>query len=252
MGSKLALLAAIQVVALALPSVARADNKKLARELFELGIQEYKAKDFPAAVLSMSKSYALDPQPNALYALAQAERLDDNCKDAKTHYEKLLETSTDEAINKAVKGNLELCAQIERGEKPKEETPAETKANEKRDAPIIEYKTVYRTRTERKTDVLAVSMFAVGGISLGGSVVTYVIARSTRNDANRAQTLDEYNNLFDRAKRLRWISYSAAGLGVALVGIATFRVVHGGGRKSTEVSLLPTSGGSMLALSGSF
>jgi hypothetical protein len=252
MGSKLALLATLQVVLLAGLSVARADNKKLARELFELGIEEYKAKDFEASAASMAKSYALDPQPNALYALAQAERLNNDCKGAKVHYEKLLEVSKDDAIKKAVAANLELCAQIERGEKPKEESPAETKANEQRDAPVIQYKTIYRTRTESKTDVLAVSMFAVGGISLGGSIVTYVYARSLRSDADNATTLEDYNDKFDRAKRLRYVSYAAAGLGVALVGFATYRVVWGGGKKSAEVALAPTSGGTMVALSGSF
>ncbi|HUS28133.1 MAG TPA: hypothetical protein VMZ53_06475 [Kofleriaceae bacterium] len=251
MGSKLAILAAIQVVLLAGSTVARAENKKLARELFELGIEEYKAKDYPAAVASMSKSYSLDPQPNALYALAQAERLNDDCKNATLHYQKLLEVSKDDAIKKAVAGNLELCAQIERGEKPKEETPAETKAAEQRDAPVIQYKTIYRTRTESKTDVLAVSMFAVGGISLGGSVVTYLYARSTRSDADNATTLEDYNDKFDRAQRLRYVSYAAAGVGLALVGVATFRVVRGS-KKPTEVALIPTNGGTFFALSGSF
>lgn len=252
MGSKLALLAAIQVVVLAGAGVARADNKKLARELFELGIEEYKTKDFEASAASMSKSYALDPQPNALYALAQAERLNNDCKNAKVHYEKLLEVSKDEAIKKAVAGNLELCAQIERGEKPKEETPEESKAAEQRDAPVIQYKTIYKTRTEQKTDVLAISMFAVGGVSLGTSVVTFLYARSTRSDADNATTLEDYNDKFDRAKRLRYVSYATAGVGVALVGFATFRVIRGGKKKNAEVSLVPTSGGTMFALSGSF
>jgi len=254
MGSKLAILAAIQVAVLVgvTVRVAHADNKKLARELFELGIEEYKTKDYPAAVASMSKSYSLDPQPNALYALAQAERLNNDCKGAKPHYEQLLEVSKDEAIKKAVAANIELCAQIERGEKPKEETPAETKAAEQRDAPVIQYKTIYRTRTERKTDVLAISMFAVGGVSLGTSVVTFLYARSTRADADNATTLEDYNAKFDRAQRLRYVSYAAAGLGVALVGFATYRVVRGSGKKATEVSLVPTSGGTMFALSGSF
>ena len=95
-------------------------------------------------------------------------------------------------------------------------------------------------------------MFAVGGISLGGSVVTYLYARSTRSDADNATTLDDYNDKFDRAKRLRYVSYAAAGVGLALVGFATYRVVWGGSKKSAEVALVPTNGGTMFALSGSF
>ncbi len=79
MGSKLALLAFVPLIALdAQP--ARADSTALARQLFEHAIEEYKLKQYNAAIASLSKSYALDPQPDALYALAQAERLADDCK----------------------------------------------------------------------------------------------------------------------------------------------------------------------------
>src|SRR4051812_1962358 len=123
MESRLAFLAAqaVAVVAFAGGTAAADGNKKaLARQLFELGIDEYKTKDYEGAAASMAKSYALDPIPETLYAEAQAERLAGDCIDASVHYSKLLDLAKDNSIATAVKANLELCSQIERGEKPKE------------------------------------------------------------------------------------------------------------------------------------
>lgn len=252
MGSKLTLLAAVQLIALASAGVAEADNRKtIARQLFELAIDEYKAKDYDAAAASLAKSHALDPQPQALYALAQAERLAGNCKEAIVHYQQLLDTTKDEKTTTAVKGQLELCKEIEAGKKPAIDPAEDTKAVEQRDAPTIEYRTV--VRTEQKSDVLGIAMFAGGGIALGGSVALYLVARSTRSDADRAGSLEEYNDLYDRAARLRWMSYGAAGLGLGLVTVATLRVMSGSKEKSQpSIAIVPLSGGSLVSWSGNW
>lgn len=253
MGSKLSVLATLQLIAFAMAGQAEADSKDLARQLFQLGIEEYKTKQYDAAAASMSKSYALDPQPNALYALAQSERLANNCKDAITHYQKLLGEISDDGTVKAVKANIELCQQIEAGKEPIVDPKADPKVTEAQDAPILQIKTVYRTRTEQRSDKLAIAMYATGGTALGGSVVLWLVARSTRSDADRAMTLDEYNDRFDRAERLRWMSYGAAGLGAVLVTYATIRVIRGGGastESTTPVAVVPVEGGSMVSWSG--
>jgi len=237
--------------ALAMPAVARADTDKaaLARQLFDLGVEEYKAQQYAAAAVSMAKSHALDPQPNALYALAQAERLSGNCKDAIAHYQQVIDTAKDEKTATAVKSNIELCQQIERGEKTKEPT-SEAKTAE-RDAPVLQIRTVYRT--ESRTDKLAIALFAGGGIALGGSVAMYIMARSASSDADRAQSLDEYNDLFDRAARLRWASYAAAGLGVTFVAVAAVRLVGGSGETRVQkVAVVPTRGGSLISWSSTW
>ena len=204
----------------------------------------------------MSKSYALDPQPNALYALAQAERLANNCKDALVHYKKVLEETKDDKIRKAVEQNVELCEQLEKGEKPVE-IPKTTEEQTRLDAPVLQIRTVYRT--EEKSDKLAIVLYAAGGTAIGGAVVTYVLSRSARSDADNAQSLTEYNDLYDRAQRMQWIAIGAAGVGVGLATWATIRVLRGKKSntertetRSSEVSLVPTNGGSMLSWSGSW
>lgn len=252
MGPRLAILAGSVVVALS-EGTAAADNKKLARDLFELGIEEYKTKQYAAAAKSMGKSYELDPQPTSLYALAQAERLSDNCKDANVHYKKVLEESKDEKIKKAIEANIELCAQILAGEKPVDK-PETTAEQEQRDAPVIQTRTVYRTRTEKTTDKLNIALFAVGGTAIGGAVVTYILALSARSDADNAATLEQYNERFDRSQTMKLIAYGSGLVGIGLLTWATIRVV--GGKPQTEtsaassVALTPTSGGSMISWSG--
>jgi len=56
----------LPLIVLAMPAAAAAETEKtaLARELFDLGVEEYKTKQYAAAAASMSKSHALDPQPN--------------------------------------------------------------------------------------------------------------------------------------------------------------------------------------------
>jgi tetratricopeptide (TPR) repeat protein len=247
--------AAQAAVALALLSgTARADSNKkaLARQLFELGIDEYKQKDYEGAAASMAKSFALDPIPETLYAEAQAERLAGDCIDASVHYTKLLDLAKDNGTATAVKANLELCSQIERGEKPKEDTAKDARDAERRDAPTVQIRTVYRT--QQRSDKLAVALFVVGGIGIGGAVVTYLAGVSARSDADSASTLADYNKLFDRSVTLKNTSYLAAGAGALLVGYATFRVLHGSSsvRIAEKVGVIPTKGGSMVSWNGSW
>lgn len=248
MDYRLAILAGL--IWVAAPTPALADNKKeLARGLFELGIEEYKAKQYHAAALSMEKSYALDPSPNSLYALAQAQRLDNNCKAAVENYNKLLETSEVEGLKKAVKTNLELCAQLERGEKPKVEKE-DAAAIERRDAPVLQIRTVYRTK--QTNDKLAISMFVGGGVAVSGAVAFFFVGRSARSDADRATSLDDYNEKYDSSILMRNLSIASLSVGVVLLGIGTYRVVRGKKQEESPVALVPLRDGSMVAWSGRF
>jgi tetratricopeptide (TPR) repeat protein len=252
MGSKLAILAAVALTASS-ARLARADNAGLARQLFELAIEEYKTKQYDAAIVSLTKSYALDPKPDVLYALAQAERLAGKCTDAVAHYEQLLATTTDDKTSKAVQANIELCKQIDAGKAPPPESTVPSAEVAQRDAPTIEYRTV--VRTERRTDALMVGSFIGGGVLAGGSAALYLIGRSARSSAERAQTLDDYNELYDRSRTLKTASYVTLGASVALVGFGVYRLVRGGNSgAATEprVALIPLERGSMLSLGGRF
>jgi tetratricopeptide (TPR) repeat protein len=245
---RLAVLAQL-IVLLAIPRIARADENKqaLARQLFNLAISEYQAKQYDAAVASLAKSHALDPRPDALYALAQAERLANHCKDALVHYEQLLESSKDDKIIRRVKENIELCKQIEAG-KPAAAEKQPSRDVAQRDAPTIEYRTI--VRTEQKRDVLSIVLFAGGGVAISGSAGMYLVARSMKQDADNAQSLAEYNDKYDQSWRLRWLSYATAGVGATLFTVALVRVIGGGDEsKSRRVAVTPVEGGSIVSWS---
>jgi tetratricopeptide (TPR) repeat protein len=245
---RLAILAQL-IVLCAVPAAARAEENKqaLARSLFNFGIGEYKAKDYEASVASLAKSQSLDPRPETLYALAQAERLANQCKEALVHYEELLETLKDEKVLQRVRENIELCKQIEAG-KP---APVELKQKQdivQRDAPTIEYRTI--VRTERKRDGLSVVLFVGGGIAVSGGVAGYLISRSLAKDADHAQSIDEYNRKYDQSERLRWGSYAAGGVGAVLFTVALIRVIGGGKSETRRVAVAPIRGGSVVSWSG--
>ncbi len=220
---------------------ALADNAQAARALFKQGIDEYKAKKFGEASITLLKSYELDPKSDTLFALAQAERFDGRCNDAVEHYKKLLEQTTDLPTAKAVQTNIELCAP-----KP-EDKPADKpvdkpvdKPADKPAAPTTITKTV--VRTERSVDKVTVITLSTGGLALGSSVAFYLAARSNDSDSNSATTLAESNRLYERSKDQKVIAYVSAGVGAGLVGYGVFRLLRNKPRQA-EVAAIPTSGG---------
>lgn len=251
MGSRLALLAAVQLIVAAVV-VRAADADTRARELYKRGVDEYKGQKYEAAAATLKESYDLDPKPDALFALAQAERLGGHCIEARAHYKKLLESTTEMATAKAVQSNLDLCG-------PDPDKPAARRPEPDRPAlPPPPPRTITTTRTVvrevRGTDKLATLLFAGGMLGLGAGGGLFLAAKNSRDDADRALTLDDHDRLDKRADTLRIASFAAAGAGAALIGGAVVRWVLGGGGATTtepkpEVSLAPSARGAMVVLS---
>lgn len=242
MGSRLALLAATQLIAAAVLSRdAAADARR--RDLYKRGIEEYKAQKYEAAAATLKEAYALDPKPNTLFALAQAERLAGRCPDARAHYKELLESTTEIATAKAVQTNLELCGA----------EPAPPVAREPETTPDPTPRTITETRTVvrevGRTDKLATLLVAGGMLGLGAGGGLYLASTSSRADADRALTLDDHARISDRADLQRIASFAAVGAGVAMIGVAVVRWVTSGEAKATEVTLAPSASGAMLMVS---
>ena len=243
MGSKLALLAVQLIAATLLVGSAAADTK--ARELYKRGIGEYKAQKYAAAVATLKESYDLDPKPDALFALAQAERLAGRCPDAIAHYKELLAATTELPTAKAVQSNLDLC-----GPEPEKEPPAPPPAAEPPPPPPPP-KTITRTvvREVRRSDKLATLLFASGMLGLGAGGGLYLASTTSRDDAARALTLDDHDRIAKRADTQRLGAAIAGGAGVALSGVAVVRWATGGGARTTEVTLAPSAHGTLLVVS---
>jgi tetratricopeptide (TPR) repeat protein len=245
MGSRLALLAVVQLSAAALlGGDALADSR--ARELYKRGIEEYKAQQYEDAVATLKESYELEPRPDALFALAQAERLGGRCTEARVHYKKLLDSTSDPATTKAVQSNLDLCG-------PEPDKPARPAEPEKRPVgtPGAPQKPRTVVREVRHADKLATLLLAGGMLGVGAGGGLFLAAKNSREDADRAATLDDHVRLSDRSNTLRVASYAAAGAGVLMTAVAVVRWAVGGDDKTetAQMTLAPSSSGAMLVLS---
>ncbi len=253
MGSKLALLAAAELIAISLIGRdASADDARKARDLFKKGVDEYTAKMYDDAAATLAASYALDPKPDALFAQAQAERLGGHCHEAILHYRHLLETANDLPTIKAVQTNLAACPPEDSQPvkvEPKVEVPTEKVEPA---APQIVTKTV--VREVPKSDRLSTVLFAGGMLGLGVGAGLYVASNGALDDADHARTLDDHEKFTDRAKLERTLAYGVAGAGAALITVAVIRWATGGSSRSSgsEVAVTPTSGGGMLSLSSAW
>jgi tetratricopeptide (TPR) repeat protein len=244
MGSRLALLAVIQLTAaVTLAREAAADTR--ARDLYKRGIEEYKAQKYEQAVATLKESYELEPKPDVLFALAQAERLAGRCPEARIHYRKLLDETSDPATMKAVQSNLELCGPDPDKVEPKQVEP---------ERPAAEPKTITKTVVHevRRTDKLATILFAGGTLGLGAGGGLYLASLNSRDDAKRAGTLDDHARISDRADLQRIAAIAAGGAGVLMIGVAVVRWATSGSstaESKTEVTLAPSASGAMLVLS---
>jgi tetratricopeptide (TPR) repeat protein len=242
MGSKLAILAAQLVAMTALARDAAADPT--ARGLFKQGIEDYKAQKYEAAAAALKQSYALDPKPDVLFALAQAERLGGHCPDAVTHYKKLLESISDLPTAKVVQNSLALCPQPE-AEKPR---PAEPPS---RPEPPPPPRTITKTvvREVRHTDVVATTLAAGGMLGLGAGGGLFLASRNSQDAADHARTLDDHERFTNRTATERMASFIAGGTGAVMIGVAVVRWARGGEASSTEVTVAPTANGTMMVVS---
>jgi tetratricopeptide (TPR) repeat protein len=244
MGSKLAILAAQFVAMTVLVREAAADTT--ARGLFKQGIEDYKAQKYDVAAATLKQSYELDPKPDVLFALAQAERLGGHCPEAVAHYKKLLESVSDLPTAKVIQNSLALCPQAA-AEKPKPAEPAsqpETRAP--RPSPPIT-KTV--VREVRHTDVLATMLVAGGMLGLGAGGGLFLASRNSQDAADHARTLDDHERFTKQTATERMASMIAGGTGAVMIGIAVVRWARGGEAKSTEVTVAPTANGTMMVVS---
>jgi hypothetical protein len=85
----------VVLIAVVVPRIARADDKKAAREEFAAGQEADKRKDYEVAIQHYLRAYDLSPHPNALYnAAVDYERIGD-LRESATFYGRYLDESTD-------------------------------------------------------------------------------------------------------------------------------------------------------------
>jgi tetratricopeptide (TPR) repeat protein len=97
--------------------------KPEARAHYRHGLELYQKGQFDAAIVELREGLAIDPQPELLYALGQAERKSGHCDRAVEHFQACLALLKDPAAQAAVRVQIERCA-VEQKEEPKAEPEA--------------------------------------------------------------------------------------------------------------------------------
>jgi tetratricopeptide (TPR) repeat protein len=82
-----------------------------ADDLRASGLRAYAVGRYDQAIEAFQQAYQLDPTPDLLYALAQAQRMKGDCKAAATSYRAYLRTGPSERSAAPARQNLERCEQ---------------------------------------------------------------------------------------------------------------------------------------------
>jgi len=219
-----------------------------AADVAKQALDQYKAGKYADAAKLYSRAYELDHKPETLFSLAQSERLSGDCKLATEHYHKVIELVSDFNVARLVQQNLKLCGNDEDQQPTSTPPPTHPDTPETPVEPRVETKTVVVEHS--RVDALAVTMFGAGMLAIGTAGGLYLAAGANDDAADKAFTIDDSNDLHDRAKTERIASAVAAGVGVALVGVAVFRWTTAKDSSSTGVAIAPTANGGSVVFSG--
>ena len=100
----------VAVVALAGPVHAQSDAARAeAKRHFDQGIRLYNVQSYDEAIVEFKAGYQIDPRPEFLYALGQAQRMNHQCKAAIVSYEAFLRTSPAAKQEEAARRQIDVC-----------------------------------------------------------------------------------------------------------------------------------------------
>ncbi|HUS33159.1 MAG TPA: hypothetical protein VMZ53_31875 [Kofleriaceae bacterium] len=234
-------------LAVSLVLVTRVAHADEAGDLSKQALELYKAGKYGDAAKLYERVYQLDGKPETLFSLAQSERLSGDCKKATEHYHKVIEQVSDFNVARLVQQNLKLCGNDEDQQSTKPVTPPPPPLSTPPVEPRIETRTV--VREHHKVDPLAITMFGVGMLALGSAGGLYLAASANDSAADKAFSLEDHDDLQDRASTERLSCAVAAGVGLAFVGVAVFRWTTAKDTTS-NVAIAPTASGGSVVFSG--
>ena len=80
-----------------------------AKRHFERGLRLYDGHSYDEAIVELRASYQIDPRPEILYALGQAQRMNHQCKEAIVSYEAYLHTGPAARQEAAARDQIGSC-----------------------------------------------------------------------------------------------------------------------------------------------
>ncbi len=247
---------------------ARADTAHLRPEAqahLDSALKAYAAKDYDGAVREFQLAYDIDPSPHLLYAMAQADRLANQCGEAIDLYKRYLaakqiascapaERATCEAQISAAHNGIALCEAALKQASPPPSEPAPAPAPEKpapaappppvvATAPVATIVATGPQETPWYKDPLGDGLTAGGVVGIGVGIGFLVMASSSQSAANTATLRNDFVHDLDQATLDRRVGAVALVAGAALVAGGIYVYVRHA-RVATD--------GHSIAIAGSF
>lgn len=175
--------------------------------------RHFAAQEWDEAIDALVEAYALDPDPDYLYARAQAERFRGRCDVAIAMYEHFLASDPAPQQRKDTERNIELCrAQLSPIPPPaRVETPVDdpTRPAAPPDAPPPPPR-------RAGADALGIALATVGAVAVVAGASLWIIGARTRDQATAKPNEDSYATALKRGRSL-----TIAGITTTSVGVAT-------------------------------
>jgi tetratricopeptide (TPR) repeat protein len=236
-------------------STARAGDPATAEQHLDEGTKLYNVQEYDKAAEEYQAAYLLDPKPEYLYAVAQAQRLGGDCTKALQSYRAYLRSEPSAEQREKAEKNIERCTEKLQHFQLKITVPRlETKSQSSTTLPTMPQPVGPPPPT--KNYVLGHILVGVGVAAIGGGAYFYRKgnrAIETHNSAQTYDTFDATNMGLDDARRQQTIGVSAAAAGGGLlVGGILYYVLHARTPVETSVAAQVKSDGTMVVLQRSF
>src|SRR6476660_9887663 len=95
------------VIAVASPAFAQ---KSRANELVKQAKTHFEVQEYAEAEAELKEAYKIDPRPEIMYALAQAQRMNGECDKAIISYKNFLRSNPAETQRKLAEDNIATCS----------------------------------------------------------------------------------------------------------------------------------------------
>ena len=236
-------------------------QRRAARKHYSAASKAFRSGDYKTALDELHGAYDAEPRPEYLYSIAQVHLKQNHCIDATVYLQRYLETRPGPTAARSAALQIDTCKKQQPTENPKP-VKLDSEPRKLEPEPEPEPEPVKQPEPPPKRTAKAgigwfsdrtADYFVIGGATSGVlASLLYVSALGELDAAEGSPTLEEHIDHFDTARSRRLYSLVLGGAGVAL---ATFGVVHFiryDRRERRHAAVVPTSGGAMAVVTGSF
>jgi tetratricopeptide (TPR) repeat protein len=235
---------------LAAPLTARADDPKLeAKRHVDHATELHKAGKYTEALDELKTAFALDPQPQLLYAMGQLLVSLGRCEEAINYYQRFVDTKPSADLTQVANEAIDVCktnpppAVVEATPEPAPPPPPPKAVP----PPAPPAPSAAPESAPWYRDYTADGLIGAGIVSGAVGAFLYSSALSDRDKADSAATYQAYKTLDDSAHTKRTEAVVLGALGVGLIAGGTLHLVV-----VDRVQVAPAAGGATVSVAGRF